>query len=367
VQEREARICRLVDTTIGVVTATLDGQMVEANDAFLALVGYTRGDLVSGAIKAAELLPPEWRAVTRGAMEQRLAAGSTDFHEEVYLRKDGSRVPVLVAAAALATDPPRSVMFVVDLRERKAAGEALLRAREDLARVTRVAMVGELAASIAHEINQPLAAAAAYAGAALNWLARDTPDVERAREALRLTIQEGEHAGKIVSQVRALVKKAPPRTTEVDVNQVILEVLDLSRSKLQRNGVSLRTQLLTGMPLVHGDRIQLQQLVLNLILNAVDAMWESGDAPRDLSIASRKEGANEIIVEVRDSGHGLSSEMMERIFDPFFTTKRDGMGMGLSISRSIVIAHGGRLWAAPNDPRGAVFRFALPADAHPKA
>ena len=182
-------------------------------------------------------------------------------------------------------------------------------------------------------------------------------------------MHEGEHAGEIVSRVRALVKKAPPRTEAVDIDEVILEVLDLSRNELQRNGISIRTQLVTDTPLVRGDRIQLQQLVLNLILNAVDAMSDPGGAPRELSISSLREGANEILVEVRDSGHGLSPQTMERIFDPFFTTKPDGMGMGLSISRSIVVAHGGRLWAMANKPRGAVFQFALPAgesDTHAK-
>ena len=187
---------------------------------------------------------------------------------------------------------------------------------------------------------------------------------------MQRTIHEGEHAGEIVSRVRALLKKAPPRTEVVDIDEVILEVLDLSRNELQRNGISIRTQLATGKLRGHGDRIQLQQLVLNLVLNAVDAMSEPGGAPRELSISTRREGANEILVEVRDSGHGLSPRTMERIFDPFFTTKPDGMGMGLSISRSIVIAHGGRLWAMANEPRGAVFRFALPAlesEPHPEA
>src|SRR5438445_7154040 len=213
----------------------------------------------------------------------------------------------------------QTVAFVVDLRERKAAEEALLRALEELARVTRVSTVGELAASIAHEINQPLAAVATYAGAALLWLLHDPPELERARDALRCTIHEGEHAGDIVSRVRALLKKAPPRTEAVEIDEVILEVLDLSRNELQRNGISIRTQLATGKPLVHGDRIQLQQLVLNLVLNAVDAMSEPGGAPRELSISSRREGANEVLVEVRDSGRGLEAETMERIFDPFFT------------------------------------------------
>ncbi len=343
---------------------------MEANDAFLDIVGFTRDDLSSGRIKWTELTPPEWEAASQRAVAQLRATGSADVFEKEYFRKDGSRVPVLVAAAALAGTPIQGVAFVVDLRERKAAEEALLRAREELARVTRVSTVGELTASIAHEINQPLAAVATYAGAALLWLLHDPPDVERARESLQRTIQEGEHAGEIVSRVRALVKKVPPRTAAVDLNQLILEVLDLSRNELQRNGISIRTQLATGKPLVRGDRIQLQQLVLNLILNAVDAMSEPGGAPRELSISSRREGANEIIVEVRDSGHGLSPQTMERIFDPFFTTKPDGMGMGLSISRSIVLAHGGRLWATANEPRGAVFQFVLPAvqsDTHPKA
>jgi signal transduction histidine kinase len=151
----------------------------------------------------------------------------------------------------------------------------------------------------------------------------------------------------------------PPRTEAVDIDEVILEVLDLSRNELQRNGISLRTEL-ADQPLVRGDRIQLQQLVLNLILNAVDAMSGPGITPRELSISSRMEGASEVLVEVRDSGRGLEAGAVDRIFDPFFTTKSDGMGMGLSISRSIVVAHGGRLWAMPNEPRGAVFKFALP-------
>jgi C4-dicarboxylate-specific signal transduction histidine kinase len=307
-------------------------------------------------------------AVSRRAVEQLRAFGSADLFEKEYLLKDGTRVPVLVASASVS--PTEAVSFVVDLRERKAAEEAVLRAREDLARVARVSTVGELTASIAHEINQPLTAVTTYAGAGLLWLLHDPPNVEKARDALQCTIQEAEHAGEIVSRVRALVKKAPSRTAAVDIDKVILEVLDLSRNELQRNGISVQTQLLTGMPPVHGDKVQLQQLVLNLILNAVDAMSGPGTTSRVLSISSRTEGANQVLVEIRDSGHGLSPQTMERIFDPFYTTKPDGMGMGLSISRSIVLAHGGRLWAMANEPRGAVFLFSLPTiepDTRPRA
>jgi PAS domain S-box-containing protein len=360
-QERESKIRRLVDANIvGVLISNLDGQVVEANDAFLEMVGFTRDDLASGRIKWTELTPPEWQAASQRAVEQLRATGSADFFEKEYFRKDGSRVPVLITAAALAGTPAQTVAFVVDLRERKAAEGALLRAREELARVTRASAVGELAASIAHEINQPLAAVATYGGAALLWLRHDPPNIERARDALQRTIEESEHAGQIVSRVRAMVKKAPPRAAAVDINNVILEVLDLSRNELQRNGISLRTSLATDNPLVRGDRIQLQQVVLNLILNAVDAMSEPGTSPRELSIASGREEANQVLVEVRDSGRGLEAGTVDRIFDPFFTTKPDGMGMGLSISRSIVVAHGGRLWAMANEPRGAVFQFTLP-------
>src|SRR5258705_31601 len=303
-QERESKIRRLIDANVvGVVISDLDGRVSEANNAYLDMVGCTRDDLVSGRLKWTDLTPPEWMAVSQRAVEQMRDTGSTDLFEKEYLLKDGTRVPVLVAAALIT--PIQAVAFVVDLRERKAAEEALLRAREELARVTRASTVGELAASIAHEINQPLAAVATYAGAAHLWLQRDPPNVERARDALQHTMQESEHAGAIVARVRALLKKAPPRTEAVDINEVILEVLDLSRNELQRNGVSIRTQLATGKPLVRGDRIQLQQVVLNLILNAVDAMSEPGTSPRELSIASRSEEANQVLVEFRDSGRGL--------------------------------------------------------------
>jgi C4-dicarboxylate-specific signal transduction histidine kinase len=212
-----------------------------------------------------------------------------------------------------------------------------------------------------HARDQPaLAAVATYAGAALQWLGRDMPNVDRARDAMERTIQENEHAGKIVSRVRALMKKVPPRTEPLGINAVVLEVLEMTRNELQRNGISLRTELSGENPLVLGDRIQLQQVQLNLILNAVDAMRQPGTSPRELSITSRREGANQVLVEVRDSGRGFQAETMERIFEPFFTTKIEGMGMGLSISRSIVLAHGGRLWAMANEPRGAVFQFVLP-------
>jgi len=187
------------------------------------------------------------------------------------------------------------------------------------------------------------------------------PNLDWDREGRSLPVSSSRGFQKhLVSRIRALVKNAPPQTAAVDINKVIVEVLDLSRNQLQQNGITLQTRLSTDTPVVRGDKIQLQQLVMNLILNAVDAMSEPGTAPRELSISSWMEGTSEVLVEVRDSGRGLNAETRERIFEPFFTTKPDGMGMGLSISRSIVAAHGGRFQAMPNEPRGAIFQFALP-------
>jgi PAS domain S-box-containing protein len=356
----------------GVVLVGLDGRFVAANATFQAMVGHSEEELRN--LTVLDITYEEDRANAQRLAASMVAGDMTQLtYDSRYRRKDGRILSAQVCTSVIPGEDGKPALFagvLVDMTERKWADEALLRAREELARVTRVSTVGELTASIAHEINQPLAAVATYAGAALNWLERDTPNLGRARDALQRTIQESEHAGQIVSRVRALVKKAPPRTAEVDINQVILEVLDLSRNELQRNRVSIRTQLETGKPLVRGDRIQLQQVVLNLILNAIDAMSEPGTSPRELSITSRREKANEVLVEVHDSGRGLQAETIERMFDPFFTTKPEGMGMGLSISRSIVVAHGGRLWAVPNEPRGAVFRFTLPGvepDTHPEA
>jgi len=342
----------------GVWLAGLDGRFLAANATFQAMVGYSEQELRN--LTVVDITDEEDAMLRLRAI---LASKVPQLsHERRYRRKDGGIVWAQVCTSVVPDENGKPALFaavVVDMTERKRADEALLRAREELARVTRVSTVGELAASIAHEINQPLAAVATYAGAALLWLVRDTPNVDRARDAVERTIHESEHAAEIVSRVRALVKKVPPRAEPVEINTVVLEVLELTRSEVQRNGISLTSRLATDNPVVLGDRIQLQQVLLNLILNAVEAMSPPGTSPRELSISSRMERPSEVVVEVRDSGRGLEAEAMERIFDPFFTTKPDGMGMGLSISRSIVVAHGGRLWAMPNEPRGAVFQFAL--------
>jgi PAS domain S-box-containing protein len=245
--------------------------------------------------------------------------------------------------------------------ERKRAEDALHHARTDLAHVTRVATLGEMSASIAHEINQPLAAVVNNASACLRWLAAQ--NLEAARESATRVISDGHRAGEIIGRIRALTKKAPPQKDWLDINEIIREVIALAQSEVQRNGVVLETRLSDDvhyLPLILADRIQLQQVILNLIMNAIEAMSGVGDGPRELLVRSGTAESQRVLVAVRDSGPGLDPKSLNRLFDAFYTTKPQGLGMGLAISRSIIDAHGGRLWAIANDDRGATFQFTLP-------
>jgi C4-dicarboxylate-specific signal transduction histidine kinase len=256
----------------------------------------------------------------------------------------------------------RLVGALLDITERRQTEEALREAQAELAHVTRVSTLGEMTASIAHEINQPLAAVVNNANACLRWLAGPTPNLEEARQSAALIITDGHRAGEIISRIRALVKKAPPRKDWVNINETILEVIALARSEVHRHRVSLQTQLSSDVPLILGDRIQLQQVILNLIINAIEAMSGVGEGPRELLVSSRKNDSQGALVAVGDSGPGLDPDSLDHLFTAFYTTKPQGMGMGLAISRSIIEAHGGRLWASLNAPRGAVFQFTLPHD-----
>jgi len=245
---------------------------------------------------------------------------------------------------------------VMDVTERRRAEEE----RQALAHANRVTTVGQLTASIAHEVNQPIAAVVTNAHAALRWLNMQPSDPEEVRQALDRIVKAGRRAGDVISRMRALVRKAPPRNDPLDINEVIREVIALTRSELDRTGTELQTRLADGLPLVPGDRIQLQQVMVNLILNAVEAMSGSDEGSRELLISTEEDGANGVRIAVRDWGPGLKPESLDRLFDAFYTTKPDGMGMGLSICRSIIEAHGGRVWATANVPQGAVFQFTLP-------
>ena len=489
---REAKIRRLVDSNIiGIMIPEFDGKVLEANDALLAMLGYSRDDLRSGRMRWTDMTPPEWAAVSDRAMEQIRVSGSCEPFEKEYFRKDGSRVAVLIGAAALDKGPGDSVAFVVDLTERKQAerrqkalmgernraeylaghvferspdgvcivgrdyryqrvnptyqrqcgmggekivgmhiadivgaeafahsiksrldrcfageessyadwftftsgrrymavthsplqpdteqveaalvisrdltehvlaSEALRETQMQLEHVNRVTTMGQLTASIAHEVNQPIAATVTNAGAALSWLGSEQPNLEEARAALNRIVKNGIRAGDVVGRIRALIKNLPPQKDQLNINEAILEVVDLTRAELSRNGVSLQTDLAKDLPPIHGDRIQLQQVILNLVINAVQAMSDLGLDSREMQIGTTTDARGDVLVMVRDSGPGLKPESIDHLFEAFYTTKAGGMGMGLSICRSIVEAHGGRIRATAALPKGALFEVTL--------
>jgi PAS domain S-box-containing protein len=360
--EREAKIRRLVDANIiGICTWELEGRIIEANDAFLHLVGYDREDLVSGRVSWRELTPAEYRDADDRRVAQLKATGTAQPYEKEYFQKSGRRVPVLVGAALFEGRLEEGVAFVLDLTARKRAEEALHQAQAALAHVTRVTTMGELTASIAHEVNQPLAGVTTNANAGLRWLAREPPDLEEARACLQRIIRDGQRADEVIARMRAFARKAAPQTARLALNDVIAEVLALVDGELRRHGVALHTDLAADLPPVRADRVQLQQVLLNLLLNGIEAMRGVTERPRALVVRSRKDGAEGVLVAVQDAGTGIAPQDLERVFTPFYTTKPAGLGLGLAISRSIIEAHGGRLWATSNDGPGATFQFTLPA------
>ena len=282
--------------------------------------------------------------------------------EHRLLMPDATVKYVQVVARAVRDDSGRLefVGAIMDVSAAKQAEQKLRQAQAELAHVTRVTTLGELTASIAHEVNQPITGAITNAEAALRWLDTRPPNLDEVREAICSVVKDGTRAADIIGRIRALIKKTPPRKARFDLNEAILNVITLTRSEIQKHGVLLQTQLAPGSPLVQGDRIQLQQVILNLILNAVEAMSGTDGGPRELLISTGNEASGGLLVTVRDSGPGLESQTLDRLFEAFYTTKPEGMGMGLAICRSIIEAHGGRLWATANEPRGAVFQFNLP-------
>ena len=367
--EREAKIRRLVDANIiGIFIWNVGGQIVEANDAFLRIVGYERRDIVLGRLYWRALTPNDWleRDEQQRVPELRIS-GSLQPYEKEYFRKDGSRVPVLIGAANLDEGANRGVAFVLDLTERKRAEadarESERRHREtqmQLAHANRVATMGQLTASIAHEVNQPIAATVANTQAALRWLGTEPPNLDEVRHALGCIARDGNRAGAVIGRIRSLIKGAAPRDEPVEINTAIREVIELTRSEATKTGVSVQTDVAEGLPLVRGDRVELQQVILNLILNAFEAMVEISEGSRELLITTGISELGDVLVAVRDSGPGLAATALEHLFEAFHTTKPNGLGLGLSICRSIIEAHGGRLWASANSPRGAVFQFTLP-------
>jgi PAS domain S-box-containing protein len=485
--EREAKIRRLVDANIiGIFIWDFDGHILEANEAFLNIVGYDREDLAAGRLRWTDLTPPESRDLDAQLIEENKMSGRLPPFEKEYLRKDGSRAPVLIGLATLEQSKDQGVAFVVDLTqhkqaeaalreseeqwkavfennpvmyfmvdatgtilsvnpfgaeqlgyttseligrpmhhvfheadreavrsnagiclklpgkalswelrkvrkngeviwvretaratliknrqvllivceditEGKRAAEALREVQTELAHANRIAAMGQLTASIAHEVSQPIAAARNNASAALRFLDSRPSDLDEVREALRCLVCDADRAADVLSGIRAFVKKALPRRESFDISEAIRDVIVITRGEAIKNDIAVEAQLAEGLPRIQGDRVQLQQVILNLIINAIQAMSDLAEGKRELRISAELIESEGVRVAVRDTGPGLGAEDLQRLFVPFNTTKPNGIGIGLSICQSIIEDHGGRIWATRHEPHGALFQFTVPA------
>jgi PAS domain S-box-containing protein len=353
------------NSAIGVSLQDVNGRFLAVNRAYEKMLGYTEEEL--RGLSFLDVTKEDDRE-SNWALATELLEGKRERYqvEKQYRRKDGSLLWVRnnVSLVPGTESIPRFLLVLSeDITKRKRAEEALREAEAELAHVTRLTTMGELAASIAHEVNQPLAAIVTNGSACLRMLSGESPDLNEVREAVADMIRDGKRASEVIARIRALFKKQQAQKAPLAINEVIEEALVLTRSAVERNGVLLRPDLGDDLPPILGDRVQLQQVVLNLIVNAIEAMSSVTDRPRQLRVVSHREGANKVLVAVRDSGSGLDPANIDRFFDAFYTTKPGGIGMGLSISRSIIEAHGGRLWAVPNEGPGATFQFALPVGA----
>jgi PAS domain S-box-containing protein len=309
---------------------------------------------------------PEDRDSLKGSLEKQLREKVDITSEYRITLPNGTAKHIQAIRRPVLNDAGDVVKFVgtvIDMTERKRAEEERERLRQleaDLAHTNRVSLLGELAASISHELRQPITGAITSARACLRWLDREQPNLERARAAAVRIDNDGVRASEIIDRLRALYKKTPPQREPVDVNEIIGEMAVMMRGEAHRFGVSIRTDLAAGLPQVTADRVQLQQVLMNLMLNALEAMKETGGV---LAVKSQRDENGHVLISVSDTGVGLPAEKADQVFNAFFTTKPQGSGMGLAISRSIVESHGGRLWATPNDGRGATFQFTLPLQA----
>jgi PAS domain S-box-containing protein len=359
----------VIDTIPAIVWSDLpDGSTEFLNQRFHDYAGLT--DATAPSAAWLDFLHPEDRA--NGGWETSFAGGEP-FEREARMRAaDGSHRRFLLRFVPLrdrrgeiskwyaaSTDIEALKRTEEELHQREVN---LREAQAELAHVNRVTTAGQLAASIAHEVAQPVAASVTNANAALRWLGADPPRLDEVSEAVGRIVRDGRRASDILGRIRALVRRAPPRKEPLDVNDTIIEVLALTRAELRRHRITARSQFATGLPAVPGDRVQVQQVLLNMVLNAIEAMSGMDDGTRELLITTTADTQGTVCIAVGDSGPGLSPESLARLFEAFFTTKSTGMGMGLSICRSIVDAHGGKVWATANEPRGAIFHFTLPLE-----
>ena len=356
------------NTSAGIALTDPNGRFIAANLALQKMLGYTEDELQARAIS--DISYEEDRAATVARLAEAEEGQRRVYRlEKRYLRKDGRVMWADVSSVFVPASGSVSAFFsvvIIDITKRKRAEEelqqkeiSLREAQNELAHVSRVTTMGELAASIAHEVNQPIAGMVTNANASLRWLAADSPNLVEAREAIRRIVRDGIRAGDVISRLRTLFKKAHAAKERLNLNEAIEEVVILTQSELRRNKVVLRLELAADLPSVMGDRVQLQQVVVNLIVNAIQAMSAVEDRERELVIRTHRDNADEVRVAVQDSGIGFDLQIAERMFDAFYTNKPGGLGLGLSISRSIVESHRGRLWATSNDGTGSTFQFTL--------
>jgi PAS domain S-box-containing protein len=349
------------------------GTPIYLNKAGMKMVGFDSWEEAKARRGIHYILPEDRQFVNDVLWPTVLEKGSWSGEMRFRHFKTGEPIPILYSAFRIddpETGKPVNIGNVCrDITDRKRAEEELrasekrlLDAQMELARVTRVTTLGELTASIAHEVNQPLAAVVNAAGACRRWLDGDTPNLEEAHRALDWITREGNRASEVIQRVRALAKKTDIEKVPLDVNDVVREVIALVQRQLMSQQVSLHVELASTLPTVTGDRVQLQQVIINLVMNGTEAMQSVTDRQRELVIRSRQDETEQVLVSVADCGVGISAENAGRLFNAFFTTKSSGMGIGLSICRSIIEAHGGRLWATANIPHGATFQFTLPAN-----
>lgn len=335
------------------------GRVIDVNQQACDSLGYTREELIG---MTAFDYDPSLDVTFNLSIKERLARGEIFSFESVHRRKDGTEFPVEVRVRPFWHGDRRfGLALARDITDRKRAEaerDKLRQLEADLARINRVTTMGELTASLAHEINQPIAAAVTDANTSVRWLASETPNIEEAREAAKRAVKDATRAGEIISRVRSLFKKGSPQRELVNLNEVIEEMTSLLRNEAIRYGVSIESKLAADLPQVMADRVQLQQVLMNLMLNGIDAMKGVAN-PRKLTLSSQRDGSNQLLVSVSDTGIGVPSESGQ-IFQAFFTTKPHGTGMGLAISRTIIESHGGRLWTTSNSGYGAIFYFTLP-------
>lgn len=358
---REAKIRRLVDSNIiGICIGNIDGDFIEVNDAFLKIVGYDRDTFMSTPIRWADISPPEWNERDDRARVQLRTTYTAGAYERELLKRDGTRVPVLIGAALFEQDGNQGVAFVLDLSDQKQTEDSLAKARSELAHVSRALSLGAMTASIAHELNQPLSAMITNANACLRRLTTDPPCVNGAAEIAQRVIRDANRASDVIIRLRALFSKKDAMTELVDLNGAARGLIAISLNDFQANRVTLRTEYAADLPPVLGDPVQLQQVIVNLLRNANDAMRNVEDRVRRLLIKTEFEDEGYVRLSVKDSGIGISKDGMDQLFNAFYTTKSDGMGIGLSLSRSIIESHHGRLWVTRNDGPGVTFSFSIP-------